>query len=34
MGWSAGEEKEIYSLDELIEKFSLSVTLLFLQCDL
>ncbi len=23
MGWSAGEEKEIYSLDELIEKFSL-----------
>ena len=22
MGWSAGEEKEIYSLDELIEKFS------------
>ncbi len=24
MGWSAGEEKEIYSLDELIEKFSLS----------
>ena len=24
LGWSAGEEKEIYSLDELIEKFSLS----------
>jgi len=24
MGWSAGEEKEIYSLDELIEKFSLA----------
>ncbi|HEX8250105.1 MAG TPA: glutamate--tRNA ligase [Pyrinomonadaceae bacterium] len=23
MGWSAGEEREIYSLDELIEKFSL-----------
>ena len=23
LGWSAGEEKEIYSLDELIEKFSL-----------
>jgi glutamyl-tRNA synthetase len=23
MGWSAGEEKEIYSLEELIEKFSL-----------
>src|SRR5436190_9080050 len=23
MGWSAGEEKEIYSLDELVEKFSL-----------
>lgn len=23
MGWSAGEEQEIYSLDELIEKFSL-----------
>ncbi len=24
MGWSAGEEKEIYSLDELIQKFSLA----------
>jgi len=24
MGWSAGEEKEIYSLEELIEKFSLA----------
>jgi glutamyl-tRNA synthetase len=24
LGWSAGEEREIYSLDELIEKFSLS----------
>ena len=24
IGWSAGEEQEIYSLDELIEKFSLS----------
>jgi glutamyl-tRNA synthetase len=24
LGWSAGEEKEIYSLDELIEKFSLA----------
>lgn len=24
MGWSASEEKEIYSLDELIEKFSLA----------
>ena len=24
LGWSAGEEKEIYSLDELIQKFSLS----------
>lgn len=24
LGWSAGEEKEIYSMDELIEKFSLS----------
>jgi glutamyl-tRNA synthetase len=24
MGWSAGEEREIYSLDELIEKFSLA----------
>ena len=23
LGWSAGEEKEIYSMDELIEKFSL-----------
>lgn len=23
LGWSAGEEKEIYSLDELVEKFSL-----------
>ena len=23
LGWSAGEEQEIYSLDELIEKFSL-----------
>jgi glutamyl-tRNA synthetase len=23
MGWSAGEEREIYSLDELVEKFSL-----------
>jgi glutamyl-tRNA synthetase len=24
MGWSAGEEREIYSLDELVEKFSLA----------
>ena len=24
LGWSAGEEKEIYSMDELIEKFSLA----------
>jgi glutamyl-tRNA synthetase len=24
LGWSAGEEKEIYSLDDLIEKFSLA----------
>src|SRR6185369_11839900 len=24
LGWSAGEEKEIYSLEELIEKFSLA----------
>jgi glutamyl-tRNA synthetase len=24
LGWSAGEEKEIYTMDELIEKFSLS----------
>lgn len=24
MGWSAGEEREIYSLDELIQKFSLA----------
>jgi len=24
LGWSAGEEREIYSMDELIEKFSLS----------
>jgi glutamyl-tRNA synthetase len=24
MGWSAGEEREIYSLDDLIEKFSLA----------
>jgi glutamyl-tRNA synthetase len=24
MGWSAGEEREIYSLDELIDKFSLA----------
>ncbi|MCP6768883.1 hypothetical protein NL529_28970, partial [Klebsiella pneumoniae] len=23
LGWSAGEEREIYTLDELIEKFSL-----------